>query len=74
MGMKYTVVLSRDRINELYGLLGRATPTLHERHRETFITLKEWCDDNVECYTILNPRTWIFLRPQDAMMFEMVWG
>jgi hypothetical protein len=72
--MKHIVVLNRERITELYGLLGRATPTLHERHRETFITLTDWCDDNVEGYEILNPSTWVFEREEDATLFKMVWG
>jgi hypothetical protein len=72
--MKYTVVLSKERINELYGPLGRATPTLRDPNQFTWGTMRKWCDDNVEGYEILNPRTWIFLRHQDAMMFMMVWG
>ncbi len=74
MALTHTVVLSKERLNELYGPVGRATLNLETR--ETFGTLVKWCDKNVgrSRYEIMGLRTWVFENEEDAMLFRLTWG
>lgn len=74
MALTHTVVLSKERLHELYGPLGRATPTLRDPNQLTFKTMAKWCDENVGRYEILRPSTWVFESEDDAVLFKLVWA
>ena len=74
MALMHTVVLSKERLNELHGSVGRDPGT--RKNGATLGTLVGWCDENVgrSRYEILGLRTWVFESEEDAMWFRMVWG
>jgi hypothetical protein len=68
--LKHTVVLSKERANELYGPLGRPSSSSLQTHK----TIVEWCDATVGRHERLNYRTWIFEREEDAVLFNLTWA
>lgn len=68
----HAVVFDRQRLNELYGPLGRAT--LNTETRRTFRDMVRWCDERFPGqYEISNLRTWLFRRAEDAVLFQLTW-
>ena len=70
--MWHTVILSKERVNQLYGPLGMAfgastTGTYHE--------IIAWCDGNLsDTYTMDNTRVWRFKLLDDSVLFRLTWA